>query len=76
VASVYKEAIKNNLKLDTITKERSQICRPNSDCWDVILTLFDPRHRYERAREVYRLTVDVSEIIPVTVGKLRRWSVY
>jgi hypothetical protein len=76
VASVYKEAIKNNLKLDTITKERSQICRPNSDCWDVILTLFDPRHRYERARDVYRLTVDVSEIIPVTVGKLRRWSVY
>ncbi len=76
VASVYKEAVKKRLKLDRITTERSQICRPNSECWDVILTLFDPERRYERAREVYRLTVDVSEIIPVTVGKLRRWSVY
>lgn len=76
VASVYKEAIKKELKLDRITTERSQNSRPNSECWDVILTLFDPERRYERAREVYRLTVDVSEIIPVTVGKLRRWSVY
>jgi hypothetical protein len=76
VASVYKDAIKKSLKLDKITKERSQVCRPGADCWDVILTLFDPERRYERAREVYRLTIDVSEIIPVTVGKLRRWSVY
>ena len=76
VVSVYKEAIKRELKLDRITTERSQISRPGSECWDVILTLFDPQRRYERAREVYRLTVDVSEIIPVTVGKLRRWSVY
>ena len=76
VASVYKEAIKKELKLDRITTERSHSSRPNSECWDVILTLFDPQQRYERAREVYRLTVDVSEIIPVTVGKLRRWSVY
>jgi len=76
VASVYKEAIKKKLKLDRITTERSQIGRPSSECWDVILTLFDPERRKERAREVYRLTVDVSEIIPVTIGKLRRWSVY
>jgi len=76
VASVYKEAIKKRLKLDRITTERSQIGRPSSECWDVILTLFDPERRKERAREVYRLTVDVSEIIPVTIGKLRRWSVY
>ncbi len=76
VASVYREAINKDLKLDRITTERSQTSRPNSECWDVILTLFDPQRRYERAREVYRLTIDVSEIIPVTVGKLRRWSVY
>ena len=76
VASVYKDAIANDLKLDTITTERSQICRPNSECWDVVLTLFNPERRHERAREVHRLTVNVSEIIPVTVGKVRRWSVY
>ena len=76
VAEVYQDAIAKDLKLDKITTERSQICRPGSDCWDVVLTLFHPERRRDRAREVYRLTVDVSEIIPVTVGKLRRWSVY
>ena len=76
VASVYAEAVEQNLKLDGISLERSPVCRPGSDCWDVKLTLFDPTKRYERAREVYRLTVDVSEVIPVTVGKLRHWSVY
>jgi len=42
----------------------------------VVLTLFHPERRRDQAREVYRLTVDASEIIPVTVGKLRRGSVY
>jgi cyanobactin maturation PatA/PatG family protease len=76
VASVYEEAIEQDLKLDGISLERSPVCRPGSDCWDVKLTLFDPKQRHQRAREVYRLTVDVSEVIPVTVGKLRHWSVY
>jgi cyanobactin maturation PatA/PatG family protease len=76
VASVYQEALEQNLRLDNIALERSPVCRPGSDCWDVKLTLFDPSQRFERAREVYRLTVDVSEVIPVTVGKLRHWSVY
>lgn len=76
VASVYKDAVKKKRKLDRITTERSQVCRPSSECWDVILTLFDPERRKNKAREVYRLTVDVSEVIPVTIGKLRRWSVY
>jgi len=26
--------------------------------------------------QVYRFTVDVSERVPVTVGKVRRWSAY
>jgi hypothetical protein len=73
---VYKEAIKQNLKLDKVDVERSAVCRPGSECWDVKLTLFDPVRRYERAREVYRFTVDVSEVIPVTVGRVRNWSAY
>lgn len=76
VSTVYQDAIKKSLKLDKIESQRSQIWRPGADCWDVVLTLFDPQRRYERAREVYRLTIDVSEVIPVTVGKLRHWSVY
>ena len=76
VSEVYREAIKHKLRLDKIEVERSAISRPNSECWDVKLTLFDPKQRQERARDVYRLTVDVSEVIPVTIGKLRHWSTY
>jgi len=76
VASVFKDAISAKLKLDKIDVERSAVCRPGSDCWDVKLTFFDPVQRHERAREVYRFTIDVSEVIPVTVGKVRHWSAY
>jgi len=75
-AAVFQDAIKEKLKLDRIDIERSTVCRPGSDCWDVKLTFFDPVQRHERAREVYRFTIDVSEVIPVTVGKLRSWSAY
>jgi hypothetical protein len=54
----------------------SPICRPDSDCWDVKMTFFDPENPYERARWVYRYTVDVSDVMPVTVGPVRAWPVY
>ena len=43
------------------------ICRPDSDCWDVQLLMFDPENE-RRASRVYRYTVDVSDVLPVTVG--------
>jgi cyanobactin maturation PatA/PatG family protease len=76
VASVFKDAIKEKFKLDRIDVERSSVCRPGSDCWDVILTFFDPVQRHERAKELYRFTIDVSEVLPVTVGSVRHWSAY
>ncbi len=76
VQMVFESAIKTNLALDDIGVERSPICRPGSDCWDVKLTFFNPSKRLEQAREVYRFTVDVSDVVPVTVGKMRHWSVY
>ena len=75
-ATVYKEAIQLSLKFDRVEVERSAVCRPGSDCWDVKLTFFDPAKIKERAREVYQFTIDVSEIIPVTVGRTRHWSTY
>jgi len=75
-AAVFQAAIKEKLKLDTIDVERSTVCRPGSDCWDVKLTFFDPAQRHERAKEIYRFTIDVSEVLPVTVGKVRNWSAY
>lgn len=76
VERVYQSALQAELKLDSITVERSPICRPDSDCWDVKLTFFNPAKRLEQARAVYRFTVDVSDVVPVTVGKVRHWEVY
>ncbi|HUG92263.1 MAG TPA: PatA/PatG family cyanobactin maturation protease [Planctomycetaceae bacterium] len=75
-AVVYQRALKDCMRLDAITAERSRVCRPGADCWDVKLTFFDPCHRHERARVVHRFTVDVSEAIPVTVGPVRSWEIY
>ncbi|HEX3043493.1 MAG TPA: PatA/PatG family cyanobactin maturation protease [Bacillota bacterium] len=73
---VFKNALENGMHLDSIDVERSPICRPNSDCWDIKLTFFNPTKRLEQARQVYRFTIDVSDVVPVTVGKVRNWSVY
>lgn len=75
VERVFESALREEMELDAIEVERSPICRPDSDCWDVKLTFFDPRHQFERARRVYRFTVDVSDVCPVTVGMVRSWSV-
>ncbi|MEE8586041.1 MAG: PatA/PatG family cyanobactin maturation protease [Acidobacteriota bacterium] len=73
VERVFQKAIQADRKLDSIDVERSPICRPDSDCWDVKLTFFHPTKRLEQARDVYRFTVDVSDVVPVTVGKVRNW---
>ena len=64
---VFAESAGRNLALDSITVAKSPICRPDFDCWDVQMQMFDPENE-RRASRVYRFTVDVSEILPVTVG--------
>lgn len=76
VERVFQAAIEAELRLESIAVERSPLCRPESDCWDVRLTFFNPLRRQEQAREVYRFTVDVSDVVPVSVGKVRRWHLY
>ncbi|MGH7489833.1 MAG: peptidase S8, partial [bacterium] len=76
VERIFQSALEANLRLDSITVEPSPLCRPESDCWDVKLTFFDPLLRLEQARVVYRFTVDVSEIVPVTLGKVRHWELF
>ncbi len=73
---IFHDASGEDLELDSIEVERSPICRPDSDCWDVKLTFFDPKERLTTARRVHRYTVDVSDVIPVTVGAVRSWAVY
>lgn len=73
---IFKSAFEQHLELDGIFVEPSPICRPGSDCWDVKLVFFDPKKRLERARQVFRFTIDVTDVIPVTVGEFRTWAEY
>jgi cyanobactin maturation PatA/PatG family protease len=72
--TAFAESAGRNLALDSIQVVKSPICRPDSDCWDVQLQMFDPENE-RRASRVYRYTVDVSEVLPVTVGQVRSWAV-
>ncbi|NES20511.1 MAG: PatA/PatG family cyanobactin maturation protease [Symploca sp. SIO3E6] len=75
VEQIFESAIREEMDLDTIEVERSPLCRPDSECWDVKLTFFNPRRVFEQARKVYRFTVDVSDLCPVSVGRVRSWFV-
>lgn len=71
--TVFTDAVKMKYELDSIDVERAPIARQNSDAWDVKLSFFDPENT-NRARRVYRYTVDVADSMPVTIGDIRIWS--
>ena len=73
-ASTFAEAINTGMGLDSIEVEKSPFCRLNSNCWDVKLKFFDSENS-RRAKKVYRFTIDVANLMPVTLGKVRSWSV-
>ena len=68
------EAVAVGMELHSIEVEKSPFCRYNSNCWDVKLKFFNPDNT-RRAKKVYRFTIDVSDLMPVTLGKVRSWSV-
>ncbi len=76
IEQVFEHAINAQLELDHIAVEQSPVCRSHSDCWDVKLIFFNPSRRLEQARQVYRFTVDVSDVVPVTMGPVRSWAIY
>ncbi len=75
VEKIFESAIKESMALDTIEVERSPLGRPDSDCWDVKIHFFYPQRQVQTVRKVYRFTVDVSDVVPVTVGPTRSWFV-
>jgi cyanobactin maturation PatA/PatG family protease len=75
IQSVYESSLKDSMALDSIEVEKSMVCRPDSDCWDVKLMFFYPERQVQTVRKVYRFTVDVSDVVPVTVGPVRSWLV-
>lgn len=62
------------MQLDSFEVERSPFCRKDSDCWDVRIKFFDPENN-KRAKRVLRYTIDVSDIMPVTLGEPRLWDI-
>jgi cyanobactin maturation PatA/PatG family protease len=62
------------MQLDSIDVEKSPFCRMDSDCWDVKLKFFDPENN-QRAKKVMRYTIDVSDIMPVTLSGVKMWDV-
>lgn len=73
IGEIYRDAINDQMELDAINVVRSAICRPGSDCWDVEMYFFYPDRQVQTVRKVYRFTVDVSDVVPVTVGTTRSW---
>lgn len=74
ISTVFHDAVGAKQELDLIEVAKSPICRQDSDCWDVKLTFFDPQND-RAARTVHRFTVDVSDVVPCTVGRVRTWFV-
>jgi subtilisin family serine protease len=72
-AESFAAALARGMVLDSFDTQRSAVCRADSDCWDVRLRFFDP-HDGRRARRLFRFTVDVSDVTPVTLGDIRVWS--
>lgn len=73
IADVVRVSTQQALELDTIDVKKSPICRIDSECYDVELSFFNPNNT-NTANRVFRFTVDVSDIIPVTVGTVRTWT--
>ncbi|MFI6791529.1 PatA/PatG family cyanobactin maturation protease [Nonomuraea sp. NPDC050383] len=72
VRETLAEALGKGMALQNIETEKSPYGRPDSDCWDVKLRFFDPDNS-RRAKRVYRFTIDVKDVLPVTLGPVRSW---
>lgn len=72
-AATFSDPLIAGMQLDEISVDKSPFCRMDSDCWDVKLKFFDPENS-QRANRIYRYTVDVSDLIPVTMGEVRSWT--
>jgi cyanobactin maturation PatA/PatG family protease len=73
VSAVIRSTTQQELDFGIPTVKKSPVCRPDSDCYDVELPFFDPDNT-NKANRIYRFTVDVSDIIPVTIGTVRSWT--
>jgi hypothetical protein len=73
VAAAFLDAMGDGLQFIDYRTDYSPFARVGGNCWDVILRFNDPATSARAPRE-YRMTVDIADVMPVTVGRLRRWA--
>lgn len=73
VAKIFEETTKGGFTFDDVNIKRSPICRSGSECYDVELIFFNPENT-NIARRIFRYTIDVSDVMPVSVGEVRSWT--
>jgi hypothetical protein len=73
MGEVFAAALKDKMDLDHVHAVPSPLGRPGSDCWDIEVYFFYPERQVQTVRKVYRLTVDVSDTVPVTIGQVHSW---
>jgi hypothetical protein len=73
VAAAFLDAMRDGLQYIGYRTEYSPFARVGGMCWDVIVQFNDPK-KGSRAKREYRMTVDIADVMPVTVGRLRRWA--
>jgi PatG C-terminal len=65
---------KGQYVFDTYQVNPSAICRPDADCWDVVLYFYDPTNLMT-ARRAVRYTIDVTDVVPVITGTIKEFTV-
>lgn len=73
VFEFLKEMIGLRLTVDDITVISSPACRPGSECYDVQIRAFR-QSDITAAIRVFQFTLDVSDSIPVDIGRVATWS--
>ncbi|HYW55308.1 MAG TPA: hypothetical protein VFF00_07220 [Candidatus Elarobacter sp.] len=73
---MFIDVARHALVFDRLSVGPSPFCAPGGECYDVVFEFFDPMHRTETAKTVYRYTIDVSDVLPVLVDQPRHWAQY
>jgi hypothetical protein len=73
IGRIYETALRENMELDSTKVVPNPVAPPGSDRWDVEVYFFYPERQVQTVRRVFRFTVDVSDVVPVTVGPVRTW---
>lgn len=74
VQKIFSISYQQQLALKSITAQKSAFGLPGADCWDVVLTFFNPMNQLGEANSIYTFTVDVSTTVPSLIGPLRSWK--